>query len=178
MQLHRMLQRTPVGPGVASAAGQRRIAPLQRLHAAASAVLPRRRMPPTQAAASPSPSNSPASTTKQTAARALTLPGKGELAAVSAASPRRRSASSSSLAQAEEVLNQQQQQQQHQQQQAADGLTDNAADPSTSGRGPAAGRLGATLGAANARWDAMPSRYKVLAGGFMSFVICNMVRSL
>jgi hypothetical protein len=38
---------------------------------------------------------------------------------------------------------------------------------------PAAAPAGAALGA---WWDALPSRYKVLLGAFMSFVICNMVR--
>lgn len=41
--------------------------------------------------------------------------------------------------------------------------------------GPGFPREAGVLAGAGAWWDALPSRYKVLVGGFMSFVICNMV---
>jgi hypothetical protein len=42
---------------------------------------------------------------------------------------------------------------------------------------PVAGDVAGVAGDARdaSWWDALPSRYKVLLGGFMSFVICNMV---
>jgi hypothetical protein len=49
---------------------------------------------------------------------------------------------------------------------AADGASAPGADAVLAPGGAAAG----------AWWDALPSRYQVLFGGFMSFVICNMVR--
>jgi hypothetical protein len=50
-----------------------------------------------------------------------------------------------------------------------------AAGPSSAAPGAAADAAAGPAGALGAWWDALPSRYKVLFGAFMSFVICNMV---
>jgi hypothetical protein len=106
-----------------------------------------------------SPSGSPVSTTKQRALPLQRVASKAELAAP----PRSPSSSSSTSSSPDDPLRE----------------SASAADADASDAGPsdarAPGRLAAAAGAAGSRWDALPSRYKVLAGGFMSFVICNMV---
>jgi hypothetical protein len=70
---------------------------------------------------------------------------------------------------------QQQQQQQWQQEAAADSAPRHAAaaPPAQVQLAPEAAL---PLGALGEWWVALPSRYRVLLGGFLSFVICNMVR--